>query len=159
MAGEATETADGATREVAGTAAESLPSNRGRPLWQFLSLALVLAIVPVALVATGLLLAQAREERAKLERALANTARTLSIAVDREVRGYAVLLRTLAESQALQEGDLARFYSVASRVAKEHGAVFVSLFSADGRHLLNTARAYGSELPQPFLRAPPATRR
>lgn len=158
MAGEAAETADGAASGGAGTADEALPRRSGRPLWQFLSLALVLAIVPVALVATGLLLAEAREERAKLERALANTARTLSVAVDREVRSYAVLLRTLAESQALHDGDLARFYGVASRVAQEHGAVFVSLFSADGRHLLNTARAYGSALPQPFLRAPSVVR-
>ena len=83
---------------------------RGRPLWHYLALGLAAGILPVAMVATGLLLAQAGEEKARLELALANTAQTLSLAVDREVRGYEVLLRTLAESQALREADLARFY-------------------------------------------------
>ena len=97
-----------------------------------------------------MLLAQAGEEKARLELALANTAQTLSLAVDREVRGYEVLLRTLAESQALREADLARFYEVAARVARENEAVFISLFAADGRQLLNTAVPYGAPLPQPF---------
>jgi signal transduction histidine kinase len=136
--------AGGATQAAA-------PERRGRPLWQYFTLALVLAVVPLALVATGLLLAQAQQERVKLERALASTAKTLSLAVDREVRSYAVLLRTLAESESLYESDLARFYVIAARVARENNAAFVSLFSADGHQLLNTARPYGLPLPQPFF--------
>lgn len=127
---------------------------RGRPLWHYLALGLTAGILPVALAATGLLLAQAGEEKARLELALANTAQTLSLAVDREVRGYEVLLRTLAESQALREADLARFYEVAARVARENEAVFISLFAADGRQLLNTALPYGAPLPQPFRYVP-----
>ena len=123
---------------------------RGRPLWHYLALGVTAAIMPMALVATGLLLAQAGEEKARLERALANTAQTLSLAVDREVRGYEVLLRTLAESQALRDGDLARFHEVAARVARENEAAFISLFAADGRQLLNTALPFGAPLPQPF---------
>jgi signal transduction histidine kinase len=102
------------------------------------------------MAATGLLLAQAREERVNLEVALANTARALSLAVDREVRSYVVLLRTLGETQSLRDGDLARFHDITSRVARQNDATFISLFSRDGRQLLNTARPYGEPLPQPF---------
>ena len=61
-----------------------------------------------------------------------------------------MLLRTLAESQALRDGDLARFHEVAARVARENEAAFISLFAADGRQLLNTALPFGAPLPQPF---------
>ena len=128
---------------------------RGRPLWHYLALGLAGAILPVALVATGLLLAQADEEKARLEQALANNAQTLSLAVDREVRGYEVLLRSLAESQELRQADLGRFHEVAARVARENEAVFISLFAADGRQLLNTALPYGASLPQPFQASVP----
>lgn len=122
----------------------------GRPLWHYLGLTLALAVLPVALVAAALLLIQATEQRVRLEQALATTARTLSVAVDREVRSYEVLLRTLSESESLHDGDLKRFYEIAARVAKENGAIFISVFSADGRQLLNTALPYGAKLPQPF---------
>ena len=122
---------------------------RLRSLRQFLALLVVLAVAPLALVAAGLLLAQARSETRTLERALAVNAQTLSLAVDREIASYETLLTTLAISPDLQRGDLEKFHAYAREVAAKYDAVFIALFAADGRHLLNTSRPFGTKMLSP----------
>ena len=129
---------------------------RLRSLRQFLTLVVVFAVAPLALVSAGLLIAQARSETRTLEQALAANAHTLSLAVDREIASYETLLNTLAIAPSLHSGDLVDFHAYAQLVARRYDAVLISLFAADGRYLLNTGRPYGTALNSPVDLPPPA---
>jgi signal transduction histidine kinase len=134
-----------------------------RSLRQFLALLVLVAVAPIAVVAAGLLMAQARSETRTLERALSVNAHTLSLAIDREMANYETLLTTLAIAPHLQRGDYAGFHAYAQQVANKYQAAFISLFSPDGRQLLNSSQPYGApvlspaELPDPGpdLKEPP----
>jgi len=134
-----------------------------RSLRQFLALLVLVAVAPIAVVAAGLLMAQARSETRTLERALSVNAHTLSLAIDREMANYETLLTTLAIAPHLQREDYAGFHAYAQQVANKYQAAFISLFSPDGRQVLNSSQPYGApvlspvELPDPGpdLKAPP----
>ena len=57
-----------------------------------------------------------REQRWALEQRYLERVRAISVALDRELEGYIRALQILAESPALQAGDLRSFYDQAVRV-------------------------------------------
>lgn len=104
-------------------------------------------LLPVVLFAAGLAVAQARHERQTFERGMHDRVVAITSAIDAELRATVGALRTLAESQALADGELERFHLVALRVKNLHRDwVTVILAGADGLQQVNAMRPYGAEL-------------
>ena len=111
---------------------------------------ILLAVVPL-LVISGLLIWRHSElQRSAFEKSLLQTALALTVAVDRQLDSYRVMLETLAASEALQQGDIPGFHAFSARVVEKHGAVFVSFFDRHGQQIFNTLRPSGEALPTPF---------
>ena len=73
------------------------------------------------------------------------TARNLALEVDRELAGFTGILRALATSPALVDGDLRRFHDQAARVTPQGSAVV--LRDRAGQQLVNTLLPFGTPLP------------
>ncbi len=87
-----------------------------------------------------------REElRAELVRI--ETARALMQAVDREFSRAEGILRTLASSSSLQDGDLSAFYLQAKAIQANYPDNIFVLSDGSGQQLINTLRPYGAALP------------
>ncbi len=103
-------------------------------------------LLPVVLFAAGLALVQAGQERETFERGMHDRVVAITSAIDAELRSTVAALRTLAESQALADGELERFHRLAVRLRDVHRDwVTVLLASADGQPLVNATRPYGAE--------------
>jgi signal transduction histidine kinase len=117
----------------------------------------MLAVIPLMLIAGLLTWRQSVLQRDAFERSLLQTAQALSVAVDRQLQSESVMLETLAQSPLLDSADFAAFHALCARVIKgQRQGVFISLFDAEGRQLFNTLRPPGEPLPTPFTHpAPP----
>jgi PAS domain S-box-containing protein len=111
---------------------------------------LVLAgILPVVALAAVLVVRVSQEQRAAVERGLAETARALALAVDREVAAATTTLQALAASPPLRTDDLRRFHAHAVQVHAEANGAWteIALLDAAGAPLLSTSAPFGSALP------------
>ncbi len=128
------------------------PSRARRPrgIGFYLIALIVLAVVPLGAIAGVLVARQANLQREAFDRSLLHTALALSVAVDRQLETYRVMLETLGEADTLRTGDFAKFHALAARVAATHSALFVSLFDGTGTQIFNTLRPFGEPLPTPF---------
>ena len=115
----------------------------------------MLAVVPLILIAALLLWRQTYLQRHAFEKSLLQTAQALSVAVDRQLYADRVMLETLANSPLLERGEFAAFYELCRRAIEQRGGLFISLFDAKGRQIFNTLRPMGEPLPSPFRDAPP----
>lgn len=114
-----------------------------------------LTAVPFILAGAVLAVVYVNAQRQSIEHDLVSAARDLSNAVDRQIDGGLVTLRTLAFAKTLEQSDLGNFYSQAARIAGIFPGSVVTLRRADGQQLVNTAFAWGSPLPsslEPGLR-------
>ncbi len=103
-------------------------------------------LLPVVLFAAGLAGVQARQERQTFERGMHARVVAIMSAIDAELRATVGALRTLAQSQALIDGDLEHFHGIALRVRDLHSDwVTVTLAGADGLQQVNAMRPYGAE--------------
>ena len=121
------------------------------PLGGLLLLLTAAAIVPLLVLATVLIVRTAQTERGAVSRGLSDSARAISIAVDREITGTLSTLQALGASGSLEAGDLARFRDQVGRVLasqREAGWVNVRLAGADGTQIFS-AREVGAESPDP----------
>jgi signal transduction histidine kinase len=116
----------------------------------YLVAVILLAVVPLVIITAVLVQRQSALQRQAFDKSLQQTALALSVAVDRELHTHRVMLETLAQSEVLRRGELDAFYRLATRVAAQHGALFLSIFDSDGRQLFNTLRRSGEALPTPF---------
>src|SRR5688500_17841185 len=108
----------------------------------------LLAIVPVLVFCAGLMVMQARSERAAVQKGLTETTRALAVALDREVEGWTATLEALALSRNLQERSLSRFHAEATRLLSARpGWLAILLIDPEGRQLVNTQRPMGAPLP------------
>ena len=114
---------------------------------------ILIAVVPLVLIAALLILRQGALQRDALEESLQQTSRALSLAVDRQLVTYRVMLESLAEADSLRNDDIEAFRRLAARVAERQGAVFISMFDGSGQQIFNTLRPAGQPLPTPFLDA------
>ena len=114
----------------------------------------MLAVIPLMLIAGVLIWRQSLLQRQAFERSLLQTAQALSVAVDRQLYADRVMLESLAQSTLFERGDIKSFHEYCARVIRARGGVFISLFDADGRQLFNTLRPPGEPLPTPFEQPP-----
>ena len=113
-----------------------------------LTLGTLLPIIVFGCVAAYLL---AQEERQQVERGAQERVRSLSTALDAELRSTIQPLLALTQSQYLVDNDLARFHEMVLRVqAGRPDWIAINLTLPDGQQLLNTLRPYGSP-PQTLL--------
>jgi len=117
----------------------------------------MLAVIPLMIIAGLLVWRQSVLQRDAFERSLLQTAQALSVAVDRQLQSESVMLETLAQSPFVESANFAAFLALCTRVIREQRqGVFISLFDAEGRQLFNTLRPLGERLPTPFTHpAPP----
>jgi len=111
---------------------------------------IMLAVVPLAVIAAVLVARQSALQREAFEQSLLQTSLALSVAVDRQLNSYRVMLETLAQANELAQGRIDGFHALSERVAAKHGAIFVSLFDRGGKQIFNTLRPAGVRLPTPF---------
>jgi len=114
----------------------------------FLLAVVGLTLVPLLGVAAVAIWWSHQDERVAMEQALLYHARSLTVAVDREVETSLAALKGLATSGDLDPVNLDRFYEQA-RLAREayRRWLTVALVDPSGRQVLNLLRPLGSPLP------------
>jgi PAS domain S-box-containing protein len=104
-------------------------------------------LVPGLLIGAYLLFDSYRNSRAAFDRQLIETARALSLVVDRELGQAAALNRALATSSNLQSGNMRGFDEQARKVEQSENT-WIVVTDEKGNQLVNTRLPYGSELPK-----------
>jgi len=114
----------------------------------FLLLVVILTLVPLLGVGAIAIWWAHQDERRNMEQALLYHARSLSVAVDREIETSIGGLMGLATSDALDAADLGKFYDQA-RLAREANRrwLTVALVDPSGRQALNVLHPLGRSLP------------
>ncbi len=113
-------------------------------------LTLILGILlPVLIFSAVMLVLFNRQTRAATEKGLVETARALSVAVDRELTASISVLRALATAGSLASGDLKAFdRRMRAVLAGQPGWENIRLYDPSGQQLLNTGRPFGQPLPR-----------
>lgn len=116
---------------------------------RFHLLRLVLAgLIPTSLFAAGLMVLLWSQQRAELHHSLQDTARALSVAVDREVATSLQRLEVLGAQDSFREGRWGDFHRQSRRlVDAAEDWVNLLVFTASGEELLNTLTPWGEALP------------
>lgn len=111
-------------------------------------------LLPVTVLAGGLLIRSAMIERAEIEARLVQIADDLAFDIDREMDRQITVLQTLATLPSLQAEDWPAFYEQAKAAVGEQG--YVILIDSNFRQLVNTFVPYGE---QPAVTGDPETAR
>lgn len=115
------------------------------------------AVLPLLAFAAIIFRQHIQLQREAMNRGLLDTARALSLAVDREVRTARAMLETLAASPYLDAREFRAFYDLSLRaVAAKPTGTRIILFDASGQQILNTAHPFGTSLPNPLHEAAPS---
>jgi len=110
---------------------------------------LVLATaLPAAGLAAALIAYEHQRDRERLEHDSVATARTIALAVDRELVGIQVAARVLATSRRAHTGDLEGFRRRAEEVVATGVGYNVVLSDERGQQIVNTLRSHGEPLPK-----------
>jgi signal transduction histidine kinase len=104
-------------------------------------------LLPTLLAAVASIAYFYRQERQSFEERVLETARAMSMVVDRELARREAMVKTLAKSPTLVQDDLEAFHRYAREVAPQPDMVVV-LSNLSGQQLLNTRRTFG-EAPLP----------
>lgn len=139
-----------AQEPMAGTntapAAMGLPGGARISLRQVLW-GLVLAIsLPIILVAAGGFYSGYRAEQQAVDQRMQETARALSLLLDREIDKSVLAMRVLSQSPTLASGDYEGFYKRVKDVRLADPS-WVALFEPGGRIIFNTRVPFGVRLP------------
>jgi len=89
-------------------------------------------------------------QRQALGRSMIDTARALTAAADRELAAGQTLLETLALTPFIDEKRFDAFYEVAVKALASRPGTTIVLFEPSGQVVFNTARSYGTPLPNVF---------
>jgi PAS domain S-box-containing protein len=114
------------------------------------------ALLPVLIFTFEMFRQKARLQHEAVERGMRDTVRALSLALDREIGAVRAVLETLAESPHLDTGNLRSFHEICRRALTNRKESRLILFDRSGQQLMNTARPFGTPLPNPFRDAAPA---
>jgi len=116
--------------------------------WHLMILVAV-ALLPVLIFAGVMITALGKRERVAVERGLLDTARALSLAVDRELDASIRSLQILALSEHAKSGDLKKFYEQ-STTALPALRLWETVILAEpsGQQVLNLRRPFGAPLPR-----------
>src|SRR5215207_7626837 len=108
---------------------------------------LVLAIsLPIILVAAGGFYSGYRAEQQAVDLRMQETARALSLLLDREIDKSVLAMRVLSQSPTLANGDFESFYNRVKDVGLADPS-WIALFEPSGRVIFNTRVPYGVRLP------------
>jgi signal transduction histidine kinase/CheY-like chemotaxis protein len=111
-------------------------------------LLLMLAVLVPATVGSGIgLYYLYAEEQEFNQESMRETARALALVLDREVAQREAILRTLAQSTTLQDGDLRTFHRYAATIGRERDVAII-LSDLQGNQLVNSRLPFGAPLPK-----------
>jgi PAS domain S-box-containing protein len=119
---------------------------------------IVATLVPMLIFAAILMRREINQQRESVDRGLRDTARALSLAVDREIASARAVLDALEGAPSLDEPNFPIFYRLATAAAAKRQGSRIILFALDGQQLVNTARPIGDALPNPFRDGQPQGR-
>ncbi|TWA79257.1 HAMP domain-containing protein [Azospirillum brasilense] len=143
---------DDATAANDGVAGDDQAWIGGLSLRTGLVLLVMAALLPMLGFAGWTVFRMAETQSAAIERSGQDLARTLAVAVDRELMAMETALQVLTTSPHLERGDLAAFHRQATEVLQHKGArregVHIVLSNAQGQQLINTRRPFGEPLPR-----------
>ena len=126
------------------------PSGVGNPasiqLW-LASLVLV-CVVPVWIAAGFLVYYNYQSKRALTEQRMLETARALSLVLDRDLANMQASLDDLASRTPFVSGDLLASYDEARIFLQSQPGADIVLSDATGQELINTSRPFGTPLPK-----------
>src|SRR3990167_8513502 len=109
----------------------------------------VAALLPVLIFAGVMLVTFSAQQRSAVERGLVDTARALSLTVDRELAVSIRTLEQLATSEHLDSGELRKFYDQASRTLKiQPSWEAILLIDPFGQQVINLRVPFGTPLPE-----------
>ena len=135
--------------------ARVLTGNRRRGSIRFRLASLVVAcVLPVWIAAGFLVYYNYQSRRALTEQRMLETARALTMVVDRELATMQASLSALATSPSLASGDLPAFYRQARVAMEAHPGADIIVSDATGQELIHTFLPFGVPLPK---RAVPQT--
>jgi PAS domain S-box-containing protein len=112
-------------------------------------MALVLAVLlPMIAFSSIVIVTFGREQTAAVQRGAVGTARATMSAIDEYLTGSIRTLEALSALPSLDAGDLRQFHEDAARARSSQPAwLTISLFSPEGRQLVNVLRPVGASLP------------
>ncbi|HYG90783.1 MAG TPA: ATP-binding protein [Azospirillum sp.] len=123
-------------------------SYRAKPLRLHLVLLVLGTLLPLILMGGWLIVRDAEARRQELRQHLAETARALSLALDKQLEVSFATLRTLGHVRSITEGDFSRFAEIAAGVLRERPEWdSVLLLDQAGRQLVNLSAPPGAPLP------------
>ncbi|MBI2987125.1 MAG: hypothetical protein HYY45_10200 [Deltaproteobacteria bacterium] len=109
----------------------------------------VAALLPVLIFAGVMLVIFSAQQRSAVENGLVDTARALSLAVDREIAVSIRTLEQLATSEHLDSGELGKFYDQALRALKiEPSWEAIVLVDPFGQQVINLRVPFEMPLPK-----------
>jgi two-component system sensor histidine kinase/response regulator len=130
-------------------AAQVSVGNRRRGSIRLWLASLVVACVLPVWIAVGFLVYyDYQSRRALTEQRMLESARALTMVVDRELSNMQASLSVLATSKTLASGDLPAFYRRARVVIEAYPGAYILLADATGQEFLNTIAPLGAPLPK-----------
>jgi len=108
----------------------------------------VTCVLPVWLVAGFLVFHAYTAKRNQINRNVLETARAMTMVVDRELSSVQAALRALATSPAFANGDFAAVHRQTLELLKSYPGADVIVADATGQQLVNSYRPYGDSLPK-----------
>ncbi len=115
-------------------------------LW--LASLVVACVLPVWIAAGFLVHYNYQSRRALTEQRMLETARALTMVVDRELVNMQASLNALATSPSLDSNDLSAFDRQAGVVLQAYPDAYIILADATGQLLINTFRPFGTSFPK-----------
>ena len=115
---------------------------------QILFLIVFALIFPACLIAIGFSVKAYYVGRDGVTTSTLQTARAMTLVVERELGALQSAVQTLSYSPSLTAGDLAAFHAEASDVLRDTNGFNFVLSDRSGRQLVNTLKPFGSVLPQ-----------
>ena len=123
-------------------------SRRRTSIRRRLTSLVIACVLPVWIAAGFLVFRNYQSRRALTEQRMLETARALTLVVDRELANMESGLSVLATSPSVVAGDLPAFYRQAQVILGAHPDADIVLSDATGQELVNSDRPLGAPLPK-----------
>ena len=119
-----------------------------RPLVYQLRLLVAATVLPLLFLSYMMYDLLVNNERENIRQGLLLNAKTLASLVDTEIETHAAIAATLAQSPALQTGDLPAFWSEARKALEFVPGSWLAVSNPEGNMVLNTLLPAGTALPK-----------
>ena len=115
-----------------------------------LVLLVLAAVLPLLIFAALMFWRDLQLRQDVIEGGMRDTARALSLAVDREIGSILSVAQTLAASQYVDSRDFKGFYDLSVGAAENNNSAAIALFDQSGQMIINTVEHFGVSLPNPL---------